>query len=76
VVLGEPGVVKTALLDYLAGHAFGFRVVRVSGDESEMELAFSGLHGLCAPFRDQLDGIPAPQHDALATASLELSNST
>jgi hypothetical protein len=39
VVIGEPGVGKTALLDYLAGHAAGFRVARVMGVQSEMELA-------------------------------------
>jgi len=33
-----------------------------------MELAFAGLHQLCAPMLDHLDGIPVPQHDALRTA--------
>jgi hypothetical protein len=32
-----------------------------------MELAYSGLHQLCAPLLRHLDGMPAPQHDALAT---------
>jgi predicted ATPase len=31
VVRGEPGVGKTALLDYLAGRASGCRVARVNG---------------------------------------------
>jgi ABC-type transport system involved in cytochrome c biogenesis ATPase subunit len=48
-VRGEPGVGKTALLDYLAGHAPGCRVARAMGVQSEMELAFAGLHQLCAP---------------------------
>jgi predicted ATPase len=48
VVHGEPGIGKTALLDYLAGRASGCRVVRVAGVQSEMELAFAGLHQLCA----------------------------
>jgi DNA-binding CsgD family transcriptional regulator len=68
VVLGEPGVGKTALLDYVAGQASGFHVARAGGDQSEMELAFSGLHVLCAPMLDRLDHIPAPQREALATA--------
>ena len=33
-----------------------------------MELAFAGLHQLCAPFIDRLDRLPAPQRDALGTA--------
>jgi AAA ATPase domain len=51
VVRGEPGVGKTVLLDYLAGAATssGCRVVRAIGVQSEMELAFAGLHQLCAP---------------------------
>ena len=52
VVTGESGVGKTALLDYLAGHAAGFRVARVMGVQSEMELAFAGVHQLCAPMLD------------------------
>jgi nucleoside-triphosphatase THEP1 len=31
VVGGEPGVGKTALLDYLAEHASGCRVARIAG---------------------------------------------
>ena len=68
VVRGEAGVGKTALLDYVLGHAAGCRVVRSSGVESEMELPFAGLHQLCAPFLDQLERLPGPQRDALATA--------
>jgi hypothetical protein len=65
VVHGEPGIGKTALLDYLAGRASGCRVVRVMGVQSEMELAFVGLHQLCAPMLDHLEALPVPQRDAL-----------
>jgi DNA-binding CsgD family transcriptional regulator len=68
VVCGEPGVGKSALLDYLAGHAAGCRVARATGVESEMELAFAGLHQLLAPVLDRVAGLPAPQRDALRTA--------
>ena len=68
VLRGEAGVGKTALLEHLLGHAAGCRVVRAAGVESEMELAFAGLHQLCAPFLDRVDQLPAPQHDALGTA--------
>jgi hypothetical protein len=68
VVRGDAGVGKTALLDYVLGHAAGCRVVRSSGVESEMELPFAGLHQLCAPFLDHLEHLPGPQREALATA--------
>jgi AAA ATPase domain len=55
VVHGEPGVGKSALLNYLAGRAAGCRVVRAAGVESEMELAFAGLHQLLAPALDRID---------------------
>ena len=68
VVRGEPGVGKSALLDYLAGHAPGCRVARATGVQSEMELAFAGLHQLLAPVLDHLEGLPVPQREALRTA--------
>ena len=68
VVHGEPGVGKTALLEYLAGQASGCRVARAWGVQSEMELAFAVLHQLCVPILDRLERLPAPQRDALRTA--------
>ncbi len=68
VVRGEAGAGKTALLDYLLERAWGCRVVRAAGVESEMDLAFAGLHQLCAPFLDRLERLPEPQRDALSTA--------
>ena len=65
---GEAGVGKTALLDYVAKHATGFRVTRASGIEADVDLAFAGLHQLFVPLLDRLDDLPAPQRDALATA--------
>jgi DNA-binding CsgD family transcriptional regulator/tetratricopeptide (TPR) repeat protein len=55
-------------MDYVRGAASGFRVVRASGVESEMELPFAGLHQLCAPILDELERLPDPQGDALSTA--------
>ena len=40
----------------------------MSGVESEMELAYAGLHQLCGSMLDQLDDLPAPQRDALRSA--------
>jgi DNA-binding CsgD family transcriptional regulator len=68
VVSGEPGVGKTALLDYLAERAADCQVARATGVQSEMELAFAALHQLCAPVLGDLDHLPPPQRDALRTA--------
>jgi DNA-binding CsgD family transcriptional regulator len=68
VVRGEPGVGKTALLKYLAGRASGCQVAAATGVQSEMELAFAGLHQLLAPMLDRLERLPGPQRDALRTA--------
>src|SRR5258706_8096796 len=68
VVSGEPGVGKTALLEYLVDRASDCRVVRATGVESEMELAYAGLHQLLAPMLDRLERLPAPQRGALQRA--------
>ncbi|GAA1294712.1 LuxR family transcriptional regulator [Pseudonocardia aurantiaca] len=68
VVHGEAGIGKTALLEYALRSASGCRIARAAGVESEMELAFGGLHQLCAPFLDHVDRLPGPQRDALGTA--------
>src|SRR3981189_52107 len=68
VIRGEPGIGKTALLDYAAGHASGGLVARAAGVQSDVELAFAGVHQLCAPMLDHVDRLPGPQRDALRTA--------
>src|SRR5690242_369658 len=68
VLRGEPGAGKTALLDYLADRAAGCLVARAAGVQSEMELAFAGLHQLCAPMLDHAGSLPDPQREALRTA--------
>src|SRR5260221_10447229 len=68
VVRGESGVGKTALLEYVAGRASGCRVVCAGGVESEMELAFAGLHQLLASMLGCVERLPVPQGDALGTA--------
>jgi hypothetical protein len=59
VLRGEAGIGKTALLDHVAGHATDCQVVRVMGVESEQELAYAGLHQLCAPYLDRYESSPA-----------------
>jgi DNA-binding CsgD family transcriptional regulator/tetratricopeptide (TPR) repeat protein len=68
VVRGEAGVGKTALLEYLVERAEGCRVARAAGVQSEMELAFAGIHQLSGPLLDRLDRLPGPQRNALAAA--------
>ena len=70
ILRGDPGVGKTMLLDYLAeqASASGFRVARATGVQSEMKLAFAGLHQLCGPMLTRAERLPAPQQDTLRTA--------
>jgi hypothetical protein len=68
VVRGEAGIGKTTLLKYAKRSASDCRIVKAAGIESEMELAFGGLHQLCAPFLDHLGELPVPQRLALETA--------
>ena len=68
VLRGEAGIGKTALLDYVASQADGCRVARAAGVQAEMELAFAGLHHLCAPLLDGIGSLPGPQQEALKVA--------
>ncbi len=67
VLRGEAGAGKSALLGYLSDRVVGWHLANAVGVESEMELAYSGLHQLCAPMLDHLERLPVPQRDALAT---------
>src|ERR1700683_3211379 len=68
VLRGEAGAGKSALLEFVVARALDCRIARAAGVESEMELAFAGLHQLCGPMLDHLDRLPGPQRDALGTA--------
>src|SRR3954463_4800369 len=68
LVHGEPGVGKTALLDYAVEAGSGFGVARTVGVEGEMELAFAALQQLCSPFLELRGRLPPPQRDGLAVA--------
>ena len=65
---GEPGVGKTALLQYASDAARGFRVFRTAGVEGEMELDYAALQQLCSPLLEYSDRLPDPQRDALDVA--------
>ncbi|MFB7255553.1 AAA family ATPase [Streptomyces nojiriensis] len=70
LLLGEPGVGKTLLLDMTADDALaaGTRVLRVRGNAAETELAFAGLHQLLLPVLDRADDLPVRQRGALMAA--------
>jgi DNA-binding CsgD family transcriptional regulator len=68
VVHGEPGVGKTALLDWTVEEGRQLRVLRTVGVEGEMGLPFAALQQLCSPILDQAEGLPDPQRDALSVA--------
>jgi DNA-binding CsgD family transcriptional regulator len=68
VLRGEAGIGKSALLDFVTGRATGLRTVTAAGAESEIELAFGGLHQLCRPLLSGLPRLPEPQRRALETA--------
>ncbi|HEV2923785.1 MAG TPA: LuxR C-terminal-related transcriptional regulator [Solirubrobacteraceae bacterium] len=68
VVYGEPGVGKTALLEWTVEEGRQFRVLRTVGVEGEMELPFAALQQLCSPVLDRSERLPDPQRDALSVA--------
>src|SRR3954467_14202388 len=68
VIRGEPGIGKSTLLRYAARQAAGFRVAEITSVEAEMELPFAGIHQLCAPMLDRLDGLSSPHANAIRVA--------
>jgi DNA-binding CsgD family transcriptional regulator len=68
VLHGEAGIGKSALLGALEAAATDFRVLWVIGVQAEAGLGFAGLHRLLAPLASRVEGLPAPQRQALETA--------
>jgi predicted ATPase len=62
VLVGEPGIGKSALLEETARRARGMRIVRASGVESESELPYAGLLTLSRPIAGLVPSLPEPQH--------------
>ena len=68
VVLGEPGIGKSALLGYARQHAPPMMVLSACGVQAESDLAFAGLHELLRPVLAHLGELPDTQSQALAGA--------
>jgi DNA-binding CsgD family transcriptional regulator len=68
VVRGEAGVGKSSLLAYAASRASDFQVLHATGVEGEADLPYGALHQLCVPLRSEIEGLPAPQREALGVA--------
>jgi DNA-binding CsgD family transcriptional regulator len=68
VVRGEPGVGKTALIDYAVERAENFLLVRFTGVKAESELGYAALHRLLTPVLHQVAQLPQAQAEALGSA--------
>jgi DNA-binding CsgD family transcriptional regulator len=68
VVRGEPGVGKTALLEWTVEEGRRFRVLRTVGVEVEMEFPYAALQQLCSPMLDLSERLADPHRDALGVA--------
>jgi DNA-binding CsgD family transcriptional regulator/tetratricopeptide (TPR) repeat protein len=68
LIRGEPGIGKTALLEYAAGEATSMRVLAARGVEFEADVPFAGLHELLRPALGLLDRLPAIHASALRSS--------
>src|SRR5438445_10278613 len=70
LVTGAAGIGKTSLLDTVTTDARnrGYKVLAVTGLESEADLPYAGLHQLLQPVVPSAGAVPDPQKTALLTA--------
>ncbi|WP_344838134.1 LuxR family transcriptional regulator [Actinocorallia longicatena] len=68
VLRGEPGIGKTALLEWAAAERGGMSVLRGGGVEFEAELPFAGLSQILRTALPLLPRLPGPQRAALSGA--------
>jgi DNA-binding CsgD family transcriptional regulator/tetratricopeptide (TPR) repeat protein len=69
-ITGAAGIGKTSLLNVAATDARsrGYRVLAITGLESEADLPYAGLHQLLHPVLSSAGALPGPQKNALLTA--------
>lgn len=68
VLRGDPGIGKTALVEYAASQAGTMRILRATGIEAETGLGFAGLYSLLHPLAGRLAELPERQAAALRAA--------
>src|SRR5579864_1655354 len=70
LVSGAPGIGKTSLLQFAAKRARerGYRVLAITGVESEAALPYAGLQQLLQPILESAGSLPEPQKIALLAA--------
>ncbi len=70
LVMGAAGIGKSSLLDAATTDARsrGYKVLAVTGLESEADLPYAGLHQLLQPVLESAGALPVPQKNALLTA--------
>ena len=77
VLRGDPGIGKTALVDYAASCAGPMRILRTTGIEAETGLAFAGLYSLLNPLADYLtDGLDKLKRSRINTDKLFTKSAT
>lgn len=67
-IVGEPGVGKSALLDWVASHAEPMTVLRARGVQSEAHIPFASLFELLRPALARIDRLPPAQAEVLEGA--------
>ncbi|GAA0590005.1 AAA family ATPase [Kribbella sandramycini] len=65
VVLGEPGIGKSTLIETATAQLAGWTILRADGTEFERDLPYAALHQLCAPVIEARAGLPEVQRQAL-----------
>ena len=68
VMRGEPGIGKTALIDYCADRASGCRVVRIAGVDLSSRCHLPRSTSCVRPMLDDLDALAPPQREAVRVA--------
>lgn len=69
LVVGDPGIGKTSLLEAATTGLHEVTLVRLDGFEAEQTMPFAALHRLIRPLHGQLDTLPDRQRQALLIAT-------